>query len=88
MRDDHTDDARLHGTRNAGPSGTDPRDAAAIAQIIEMAESVLGDRESVRTWLNRPIPELEDESPLTVIFKGEAGAVATLLQNVSEGIPG
>lgn len=61
---------------------------APILRILEVAESALGDGESVRTWLNRPVPELEDESPLAVILAGEAGAVATLLDNVRGGIPG
>ncbi|HEU4881115.1 MAG TPA: MbcA/ParS/Xre antitoxin family protein [Longimicrobium sp.] len=59
-----------------------------IARVLEMAESVFGDRESARTWLNRPIPELEDQSPLGVILAGEAGAVETLLENARGGIPG
>jgi uncharacterized protein (DUF2384 family) len=59
-----------------------------IVQILDIAESALGDRASVKKWLNRPLPELENESPLAVILAGEAGAVATLLQNARGGIPG
>jgi hypothetical protein len=59
-----------------------------IMHILHMAESALGDRASVWEWLDRPLPELENESPLAVMLAGEAGAVATLLQNARGGIPG
>ena len=68
-----------------------PHDVHSIAPVIEILErvaSALGDREAIRAWLNRPIPELEHESPLAVILAGEAGAVATLLDNARNGIPG
>ena len=59
-----------------------------IIRILEMADAVLGGREAVVAWLHRPLDELEAESPAAVILAGEAGAVATLLENAIGGIPG
>lgn len=60
---------------------------APIVRVLELAAIALGGRSSVLRWLNRPVHELEDESPLAVILAGEAGAVATLLENARAGIP-
>jgi hypothetical protein len=61
---------------------------AVIVRILELADAAFGDRDGVRMWLNRPLYELESESPLSVILAGEAGAVETLLENARAGIPG
>jgi Protein of unknown function (DUF2384) len=58
-----------------------------VTRILELADAVFGSEERVRMWLNRPLHELEDESPLAVILAGEAGAVETLLENARSGIP-
>jgi hypothetical protein len=60
----------------------------AIVRILELADLALGSKERVRIWLNRPLHELEDESPLATILAGESGAVETLLENARLGIPG
>lgn len=61
---------------------------APIARVLELADAAFGNREAVRMWLNRPLYELENDSPLSVILAGEAGAVETLLENARAGIPG
>jgi Protein of unknown function (DUF2384) len=61
---------------------------APIARVLELADAAFGSREAVRMWLNRPLYELENDSPLSVILAGEAGAVETLLENARAGIPG
>lgn len=59
-----------------------------VVRVLELADAAFGSEERVRMWLNRPLHELEDESPLSVILEGEAGAVETLLENARSGIPG
>jgi len=61
---------------------------APFARILELAEGAFGAPEPVRMWLNRPLYELENDSPLAVMLAGEAGAVETLLANARAGIPG
>jgi uncharacterized protein (DUF2384 family) len=61
---------------------------APIARVLELTDAAFGSAEAVRMWLNRPLYELEDESPLAVMLAGEPGAVATLLENASAGITG
>jgi hypothetical protein len=61
---------------------------APFAHILELAEGAFGAPEPVRMWLNRPLHELENDSPLAVMMAGEAGAVETLLANARAGIPG
>lgn len=59
-----------------------------IVRILELVDMALGNREQVRMWLNRPLYELENESPLATVLAGEPGAVETLLENARLGIPG
>lgn len=61
---------------------------APIVRVLELADAAFGDRDAVRMWMNRPLYELENDSPLAVILAGEAGAVETLLRNARDGIPG
>ncbi len=61
---------------------------APYARILELAEGAFGAPEPVRMWLNRPLHELENDSPLAVMLAGEGGAVETLLANARAGIPG
>jgi len=62
-----------------------------VVRVLELANRAFGrtDRagEMVRRWLNRPLHELEDESPLAVILAGEADSVESLLENALTGIP-
>jgi hypothetical protein len=58
-----------------------------VVRVLELANRAFGNAEMVRRWLNRPLDELEDESPLAVILTGEADAVETLLRNALTGIP-
>jgi uncharacterized protein (DUF2384 family) len=62
--------------------------AEVVARNEEVAGRFRGYLENRRMWLNRPLPELENESPLAAILAGEAGAVETLLENARSGIPG
>lgn len=59
-----------------------------IVRVLELADLAFGNEEQVRMWLNRPLHELENESPLATILAGEQGAVETLLENARLGIPG
>jgi hypothetical protein len=59
-----------------------------LARIVEMLNELGGSRQDVKLWLNRPLPDLEGDSPLETILAGEAEAVETLLRNAREGIPG
>jgi hypothetical protein len=61
---------------------------APIVRVLELANRAFGNAETVRRWLNRPLHELEDDTPLAVILAGEAEAVETLLRNALTGIPG
>jgi hypothetical protein len=61
---------------------------APIVRALELADAAFGNREAVLMWMNRPLYELENESPLAVLLAGEAGAVETLLENARTGIPG
>ena len=56
--------------------------------VIGWLAEAFGAPEAVRMWLNRPLYELESDSPLAVMLAGEAGAVETLLANARSGIPG
>jgi hypothetical protein len=58
-----------------------------VVRVLELANRAFGNAEQVRKWLNRPLHELEDESPLAVILAGEADAVETLLVNALTGVP-
>ena len=58
-----------------------------VVYVLELANRAFGNAERVRKWLNRPLYELEDDSPLAVILAGEADAVETLLVNALTGIP-
>jgi hypothetical protein len=62
-----------------------------IVRVLELANRAFGKGEGTpemaRRWLNRPLFELDDESPLAVILSGETEAVETLLKNALTGIP-
>jgi hypothetical protein len=58
-----------------------------LAQIVELLNELSSGPQDIKVWLNRPLPELEGDSPLATILAGEAEAVETLLWNAREGIP-
>jgi hypothetical protein len=58
-----------------------------LAQIVELLNELSARPQDIKVWLNRPLPELEGDSPLATILAGEAEAVETLLWNAREGIP-
>ncbi|HEU0013852.1 MAG TPA: hypothetical protein VFQ45_09215 [Longimicrobium sp.] len=76
---------RVHKTPDAAGL---QRAFAPLVRVLELADTALGSREAVRMWLNRPLYELENDSPLAVVLAGEAGAVQTLLENARIGVPG
>jgi hypothetical protein len=59
-----------------------------LAEIVGLLNELASTPQEVRVWLNRPLPELEGDTPLDTILAGEAEAVETLLLNAREGIPG
>jgi hypothetical protein len=61
---------------------------APVVRILELADAAFGSREAIVMWLNRPLYELENDTPLSVMLAGEPGAVETLLLNARSGIPG
>lgn len=60
---------------------------APIAHTIEMLVRMLGGRRTALAWLNRPHPDLDKRTPLSVILDGHASAVETVLANAMDGIP-
>jgi len=59
-----------------------------IARVVALAESLWGDEDEARAFLNRPHPLLEDETPLNVA-RTEIGArrVEHLLHDIEHGLP-
>ncbi|HET8774312.1 MAG TPA: antitoxin Xre/MbcA/ParS toxin-binding domain-containing protein [Thermoanaerobaculia bacterium] len=54
-------------------------------RVIEVLQHVLGDRTSVRIWMNTPHPDLGQKSPRDVAEMGKIGAVRRLLDSRLSG---
>jgi putative toxin-antitoxin system antitoxin component (TIGR02293 family) len=59
-----------------------------LARVVALTESLWGDENEARTFLNRPHPLLEDQTPLNVA-RTEIGArrVEQLLHDIEHGLP-
>ena len=57
-----------------------------IKEVIALLSRFTRSAEDIRKWLNNPHPDLGKKTPLEVILKGRASAVATILENAMAGI--
>jgi CheY-like chemotaxis protein len=60
---------------------------ATIKRILVILSEMLGKRETVLAWLNSPHPDLGNRTPISVVLKGHASAVVSLLENALAGVP-
>jgi hypothetical protein len=60
---------------------------APIKRSLEILDQVVGDRRSVRAWLNSQHPDLGMRTPLQAIVGGHAGALCSVLENAIIGLP-
>jgi CheY-like chemotaxis protein len=56
-----------------------------IARSLTILMQLLGTRESVRTWMNSPHPDLGGRTPISVILEGKGRAVSEMLEASLEG---
>jgi hypothetical protein len=60
---------------------------APIKRSLEILDQVVGDRRSVRAWLNSQHPDLGLRTPLQAIVEGHADALCSVLENAIQGLP-
>ena len=60
---------------------------APIKRSLEILEQVVGDRRSVRAWLNSRHPDLGLRTPLQAIVEGHADALCSVLESAIQGLP-
>jgi CheY-like chemotaxis protein len=60
---------------------------APIARSLTILMQLLGTRETVRTWMNSPHPDLGGRTPISVILEGKGRTVSDLLEASLEGQP-
>lgn len=58
-----------------------------IARSLTILMQLLGTRESVRTWMSSPHPDLGGRTPITVILEGKGSTVSEMLEASLEGQP-
>lgn len=58
-----------------------------IARSLTILMQLLGTRETVRTWMNSPHPDLGGRTPISVILEGKGRTVSDLLEASLEGQP-
>ena len=58
-----------------------------IKRTLELITAATLDKKEALAWLNNPHPDLEGQTPISVILRGQADAVVTLLENAIDGIP-
>jgi hypothetical protein len=63
-------------------------DLALYERIAALLLPLAGSAQGLRIWLNAPNPDLENETPLALLKKGEGGIIVELLHDVSIGQPG
>jgi hypothetical protein len=63
------------------------RQLVPIKQVLARLSEVYADPSHQRAWLNEPLDDLEGETPLHVILRGQAQVVAELLDDVLVGQP-
>jgi len=56
-----------------------------IARSLTILTQLLGTRESVRTWMNSPHPDLGGRTPISVILKGKGRIISDMLEASLEG---
>ena len=60
---------------------------APIKRSLEVLDQVVGNRGSVRAWLNSQHPDLGLRTPLQAIVEGHADALCNILENAIQGLP-
>jgi DNA-binding response OmpR family regulator len=58
-----------------------------IARSLTILSQLLGSKETVRTWMNSPHPDLGGRTPISVILEGKARAVSDMLEAALAGQP-
>lgn len=58
-----------------------------IKRVLTILNDMVGDRQTVRAWLNAPHADLGMRTPIRVILEGHVDALLRLLENALEGIP-
>jgi len=58
-----------------------------IKSVLTILNDMVGDRQTVRAWLNAPHADLGMRTPIQVILEGHVDALLRLLENAIEGIP-
>jgi|ERR671925_1583266 CheY-like chemotaxis protein len=58
-----------------------------IARSLTILMQLLGTRETVRTWMNSPHPDLGGRTPISVILEGKGRTVSDMLEASLEGQP-
>lgn len=77
---------RPYPTVHKSPSAPSLQPALApIEKSLETLKTLLGDRSTIRAWLNRAHPDLGDRTPIQVILEGHGEAVSRLLAAAAEG---
>lgn len=56
-------------------------------RIISLLERILEDPADVQIWLNTPLPDFADHSPVQMILDGHGQAVRELLEDLLAGLP-
>ena len=63
------------------------RENPSIQRILEILEQVFPSRAQVQGWLNRPLPDLGNRTPVEVILLGYPNAVRDMLEAALIGTP-
>ena len=58
-----------------------------IARSLTILSQLLGSKDSVRTWMNSPHPDLGGRTPISVMLEGKARAVSDMLEAALAGQP-
>jgi FixJ family two-component response regulator len=58
-----------------------------IKRVLTILDDMIGDRQTVRAWLNAPHADLGMRTPIQVILGGHVDALLRILENALEGIP-
>jgi DNA-binding response OmpR family regulator len=57
------------------------------ARSLTILSQLLGSKETVRTWMNSPHPDLGGRTPISIILEGKARAVSDMLEAALAGQP-
>jgi CheY-like chemotaxis protein len=80
-------DMTVAGLHKSPASGSLQEVLIPIARSLTILFQLLGSKESVRTWMNSPHPDLGGRTPISVILEGKARAVSDMLEAALAGQP-